>query len=89
MPGGMNGAELAVEACRRQPGLKVLFASGYSENAISAAGALKRGSHYIAKPYQQDDLARKFREVLDGDPSPALQPPVFCNQRSSGAAALS
>ena len=71
MPGGMNGAELAEAASRRQPGLKVLFASGYPENAITAGGALKPGAHYLAKPYQRDVLASKLREVLDGQPASA------------------
>jgi hypothetical protein len=52
----------------------VLFASGYPENAISAGGILKRGCHFIVKPYQRDDLARKFREVLDGEPAAPPRP---------------
>jgi CheY-like chemotaxis protein len=65
MPGGMNGRELA-DACRAmRPGLKVLFTSGYSENAIVHQGRLDHGVHLLGKPYRRQDLAAKVRKVLD------------------------
>ncbi|MFW5681235.1 MAG: response regulator, partial [Pseudomonadota bacterium] len=65
MPGGMNGADLAREAQRRWPGLKVLFTSGYTENAIVHHGRLDAGVELLSKPYRRADLARKLRHVLD------------------------
>jgi PAS domain S-box-containing protein len=66
MPGGMNGRQLADEAARRQPGLKVLFTTGYSRNAIVHQGRLDAGIQMISKPFAYDELAAKIRAVLDG-----------------------
>jgi PAS domain S-box-containing protein len=70
MPGGMNGRQVADEARRLRPGLRVLFTSGYTENAIVHHGRLDRGVHLINKPYRRQDLARKLRLVLE-EPVPA------------------
>jgi CheY-like chemotaxis protein len=64
MPGGMNGRQLADEARKRQPGLRVLFTSGYTENAIVHQGRLDPGVFLLAKPYRNSDLAVKVRQVL-------------------------
>src|SRR5262249_23022605 len=66
MPGGMNGRELADEAIRRRPSIKVLYTSGYTENAIVHHGRLDPGVALLNKPYRKTDLARKIRQVLDG-----------------------
>jgi CheY-like chemotaxis protein len=66
MPGGMNGRELAEEIARRRPGTKVLFTSGYTENAIVHHGRLDPGVALLNKPYRKKDLAEKIRQVLDG-----------------------
>jgi CheY-like chemotaxis protein len=66
MPGGMNGRELADEVARRRPGTKVLFTSGYTENAIVHHGRLDPGVALLNKPYRKRDLAEKIRGVLDG-----------------------
>ena len=66
MPGGMNGRQLADEVARRRPGTKVLYTSGYSENAIAQHGRLDAGIALLNKPYRKGDLARKIRESLDG-----------------------
>ncbi|HEY4135867.1 MAG TPA: PAS domain S-box protein [Alphaproteobacteria bacterium] len=66
LPGGMNGADLAQLAIERYPGLKILYTSGYTENAILHDGGLE-GSRLISKPYRKIDLAHKLRQVLDGD----------------------
>ncbi len=66
MPGGMNGRELADEACLRRPDLKVLFTTGYTESAIVHQGRLDPGVELLGKPYSRHDLARKVRAVLDG-----------------------
>jgi PAS domain S-box-containing protein len=65
MPGGMNGRELAEEARRRVPGLRVLFTSGYIEQAILHQGSLGAGTRLLAKPYRRQELALRVRETLD------------------------
>jgi CheY-like chemotaxis protein len=60
MPGGMNGRELADEAVRRKPGLKVLFTTGYARNARFDAGV-----HMIGKPFSFGELSVKLRMLLD------------------------
>jgi PAS domain S-box-containing protein len=62
----MNGRLLAEEALRRRPGLKVVFTSGYTQNAIVHHGRLEAGVHFVGKPYKLDSLGRKLRDVLDG-----------------------
>jgi CheY-like chemotaxis protein len=59
-----NGRRLADEALRRRPGLKVLFTTGYSRNAIIHNGVLDAGVHLIGKPFTVEDLASKLRAVL-------------------------
>ena len=66
MPGGMNGRQLADEAMRRRPGLKVLFTTGYTRNAIVHHGRLDAGVHMIGKPFSFNDLGAKVRTLLDG-----------------------
>lgn len=65
MPGGMNGRQLADAALATRPDLKVLFTSGYTENAIVHHGRLDRGVQLLSKPYRRQDLAAKLRKVLD------------------------
>jgi CheY-like chemotaxis protein len=65
MPGGMGGQQLAEKACALRPSLKVLFTSGYTENAILHHGRLAPGVHLIRKPYRKTDLALKLRHLLD------------------------
>lgn len=65
MPGGMNGRQLADEAARRRPGLKVLFTTGYTRNEIVHNGRLDAGIHLITKPYSFPELAFKIRERMD------------------------
>ncbi|MEX1198917.1 MAG: ATP-binding protein [Pseudohongiellaceae bacterium] len=65
MPGGISGHELAQLAVQLRPGLKVLYMSGYTENAIVHHGRLDAGVHLLSKPFRRAELARKVREVLD------------------------
>ena len=65
MPGGINGRELADEAVRRRPGLKVLFTTGYTRNAIVHHGRLDPGIHLIGKPFSFQELAANVRARLD------------------------
>jgi PAS domain S-box-containing protein len=64
----LNGARLAEEARRRRPGLRVLYTTGYSRNAVVHNGVLDPGVHLIMKPFSLEALARKMREVLDMSP---------------------
>jgi CheY-like chemotaxis protein len=64
LPDGMNGVEVAEAARALRPGLKVLFASGYSENALMHEGRLADGVVLLEKPYLQRDLAEALRRVL-------------------------
>jgi two-component system cell cycle sensor histidine kinase/response regulator CckA len=63
---GMNGRVLAESMSRRQPGLKVLYMSGYTDSFISGHGVLEPGTHLLHKPFTDAVLVRKVREVLDG-----------------------
>jgi CheY-like chemotaxis protein len=65
LPGGMSGAEVAEEARRMLPGLKVLFTTGYARDAIVHEGRLDPGVEVITKPFDFADLANRLREVLD------------------------
>ena len=64
MPGVMNGRQLADEIERRRPGSKVLYTSGYTENAIIHHGRLDTGVLLLAKPYRKSDLAGMIRKAL-------------------------
>jgi len=66
MPGAMNGRQLADEIERRRPGAKVLYTSGYTENAIIHHGRLDTGVLLLAKPYRKSDLAGMIRRALAG-----------------------
>jgi CheY-like chemotaxis protein len=64
--GAMNGRQLAGEISRRKPDLKVLFTSGYTENALIHHGRLDSGVSLLAKPYRKSDLAVMIRKALAG-----------------------
>jgi PAS domain S-box-containing protein len=65
MPGGINGWELAHEARNLIPGLRVLFTSGYAENAITHQARVDPGVDFLNKPYRRLELASKLRNILD------------------------
>jgi CheY-like chemotaxis protein len=71
LPGGMNGRQLAEEARRRQPRLKVLFTTGYARNAIVHDGRLDPGVELITKPFTQAALSAKLRDIIDAKSTPA------------------
>jgi signal transduction histidine kinase len=76
MPGGLNGSQLAHEACRRRPDLKVLITSGYlRETGANIDGSQVDGFALIAKPYRSAELATRVREVLDAAPVEPAAPP--------------
>ena len=61
---GMNGVELSKRLAHDHPGMKVLFMSGYTADAIVHQGILDPGIAFLHKPFTMDSLARKVREVL-------------------------
>ncbi|MEN3974894.1 ATP-binding protein [Emcibacter sp. SYSU 3D8] len=65
LPGGMNGRDIAVEVVRRVPGTKVLYSSGYTDNAIVHHGRLDDGVNLLNKPFRKAEMAQKVRTVLD------------------------
>ena len=62
---GMDGRELTNRLKSSHPEMKVLYMSGYTDNAITHHGVLEKGMNYIQKPFTVDGLLRKVREVLD------------------------
>ena len=64
MPGGMSGRELADAARASRPGLRVLYTSGHTENAIVHHGRLDPGVLLLGKPYRRAELAEKLQQAL-------------------------
>ncbi|NLH47566.1 MAG: PAS domain S-box protein [Myxococcales bacterium] len=62
----LNGRQLFEAAQAVRADLRVLFMSGYTENAIAHHGVIEKGTNYIPKPFTADHLLRKIREVLEG-----------------------
>jgi signal transduction histidine kinase/CheY-like chemotaxis protein len=71
MPGAMNGRQLADEVAKRRWPLRVLFTSGYTEDAIVHHGRLDPGVLLLAKPYRKTELARMIRVALEASPARA------------------
>jgi CheY-like chemotaxis protein len=65
---GMNGRDLARQVKERWPDIRVLYMSGYTEEAIADRGVLEAGALLISKPFTQDSLTRKLREALGPRP---------------------
>jgi PAS domain S-box-containing protein len=61
----MGGRELVERLHARQPGLKVLFMSGYSERAVAWGGVMPPGTGFVEKPFTVEQLTRRTREILD------------------------
>jgi two-component system cell cycle sensor histidine kinase/response regulator CckA len=61
----MNGRQLAEALLADRPGMKVLYISGYTDDAVIAAGAIEPGVAFLQKPFGADRLAQKIRELLD------------------------
>ena len=72
---GMNGRLLAEQLLPRQPGMKVLYMSGYTDSFIAGHGVLNPETHLLHKPFTEEVLIGKVREVLDNAkrPAPALR----------------
>jgi CheY-like chemotaxis protein len=71
LPGGMNGRQLADEARKGRPNLKVLFTTAYARNAIVHDGRLDPGVELLPKPFTQGALAEKLRDMIDARSTPA------------------
>lgn len=67
MPGGMNGYELAQQAIKHNPQLRILLSSGFTSKTITQNGMLHFTQQMLNKPYRKIDLARQIRLVLDED----------------------
>ena len=65
LPGGLNGRQVADAARSIRPGLKVLFITGYAENAVLSHGHLDPGMHVMTKPFAMDALATRIRELIE------------------------
>ncbi|MEQ8344482.1 MAG: ATP-binding protein [Sneathiellaceae bacterium] len=65
LPGDMNGMEIAAEAQRLQPGIRVVYATGYAENAVARSGQLQPDAITLTKPYRGNMLLETVRRVLD------------------------
>jgi CheY-like chemotaxis protein len=67
LPGGMNGVEIAKEAKRIQPNIKVLYTTGYAENAVVHNEQLDPGVTLVNKPYSRVELLEKVRAMLGSE----------------------
>jgi len=66
LPGGMNGRQVADAARVVRPGLKVLFITGYAENAVLSHGHLDPGMHVLTKPFAMEALASRIKDLIAG-----------------------
>ena len=64
LPGGMNGRQLADAGQAVRPGLKILFITGYAENALLSHGHLGPSMHVITKPFAMDALAGRIKDII-------------------------
>jgi CheY-like chemotaxis protein len=65
LPGGFNGRQVADAARLGRPNLKVLFITGYAENAVIGNGHLEPGMQVITKPFAMTALALRVREIIE------------------------
>ena len=65
LPGGINGRQVADAARVKRPDLKVLFITGYAENAVIGKRRLDKGMFVVTKPFQLDMLAQRIREIIE------------------------
>ena len=61
----MGGRELAEKLRSRLPDIKILFTSGYTDDAVVRHGVIEADTNFIQKPFSPDKLAEKIREILD------------------------
>jgi CheY-like chemotaxis protein len=85
MPGPLKSPDMARQAMQLLPHLKVLFTSGYTQNAIVHAGRLDEGIELLSKPYSREDLAFKLRQLL-GSPADGVAAHPATGSKSHNAA---
>ena len=66
LPGGINGRQVADAARVTRPNLKVLFITGYAENAVVSHGHLDPGMHVVTKPFAMEALASRIKDLISG-----------------------
>jgi len=64
---GINGRVLAERLAPSQPGMRILYVSGYTDSFIAGHGVLEAGAHLLHKPFTEESLTRKVRELLDAN----------------------
>jgi CheY-like chemotaxis protein len=69
LPGGLNGHQMVDAARQRRPDLRVLFITGYAENAALGDGYLEPGMHMLTKPFTMDVLARRIKSIITAKPA--------------------
>ena len=69
LPGGMNGRQIADAARTSRPDLKVLFITGYAENAVMRSGYLEPGMQIMIKPFTMEALATRIKDAIVGEHS--------------------
>lgn len=67
LPGGLNGRQVADAARALRPGLKILFVTGYAENAVLNHGHIEPGMEVLTKPFAVDDLRRRVATLIQAD----------------------
>jgi CheY-like chemotaxis protein len=65
LPNGLNGRQVADAARVSRPNLKVLFITGYAENAAVGSGRFEKGMFVVTKPFQMETLAARVREIIE------------------------
>ena len=80
---GMNGRTLAERLAASNPGLKVLYISGYTDSFIAGHGVLEPGTHLLHKPFTQETLTRKVRELLNAKSVPVPLVPAMATEPDS------
>lgn len=85
MPGSLRSPEMVQRAVQRLPALKVLYTSGYTQNAIVHGGRLDPGVELLSKPYSRRQLALKIRQVLGNGGIEATEPEASDKRPDAGA----
>ncbi|GEM_PF-2992216 len=73
---GLSGPELADELKLRRPGTRVIFVSGYTDDALATHGVTETDTAFQHKPFSREALLRRVRELLDRPEETALGPPL-------------
>ncbi len=82
MPGGISTRDFTRRAQEMHPKIRVLYTSGYTQNAIVHNGKLDDDALLLSKPYRKDDLARKLRDVFAGTARGPIAPPAIVSVKA-------